>query len=324
MDASRCAASSPIEWTSSVADRRTRRPNDRGEGADGPEQVDDPALIAAARHALHDEELIAAFAVDGENAEDPSRARSLIERCPTCRDLYADVVAIGATIHAAGTTEAFAATRPAPRDFRLTPMDAARLRPGNVFQRGLARLFAGAAMFGRPIGAGLATLGLVGLVVGTMTLGQLRGAAAPQSEGATIAGAGATSAPGGAPATTFDVLGAQPAASSAAGRLDAGPNASSERQKQPGTDFATDSTAESGTAELLFGGSILVLVLGVGLMLTGYRHARAWQRVRERAYSGITGRKPRNLGERDGRNATRGTDRNLASSQRRDAPFRAS
>jgi hypothetical protein len=255
---------------------------DRPDRQDRPEQVDDPALIAAARHALHDEEVVAAYAVDGETAEDAPRARALIERCPTCRDLYADVVAIGSTIRAAATSEAFAGTRPAPRDFRLTPLDAARLRPGNVVQRAAARLFAGAAMFGRPVGASLATLGLVGLVVGTMTLGQLKGAAAPQSEGAAVAGAAASGGPAAAPGTTFDVLGAQPGATQTTDRSNQNPAASAERQTQPGAAQTIDSSTGRGAVELLFAASIALVGAGVVLLVAGYRHARAWRNARQR------------------------------------------
>ena len=42
---------------------------------------EDPALAIAARHALDDEELIAAFATDGESVDGAARARSFIERC---------------------------------------------------------------------------------------------------------------------------------------------------------------------------------------------------------------------------------------------------
>jgi len=46
---------------------------------------EDPALAIAARHALHDEELVVAFATDGDDAQDATRARTLIERCQACR-----------------------------------------------------------------------------------------------------------------------------------------------------------------------------------------------------------------------------------------------
>ena len=242
---------------------------------DRPEQVDDPVLIAAARHALHDEELVAAFAVDGDAAEDAARAKALIERCATCRDLHADVVAIGSTIRAAGTAQAVGVVRQAPRDFRLTPMDAARLQPGNVFQRTVARLFAGAAMFGRPVGATLATFGLVGLLVGTLSLGQLQGGGAPTSESLGAA----------APASTFDTFGSQPGASLTVDRANHGPIPTGDRQKEPVPPAAaggTDSSLGSNTIPLLFAGSVLLLVLGVALLFTGFRHARAWRRARDR------------------------------------------
>ena len=42
---------------------------------------DDPQLAAIARHALHDEELIVAFAAgDVEDRADAERARALVER----------------------------------------------------------------------------------------------------------------------------------------------------------------------------------------------------------------------------------------------------
>lgn len=247
---------------------------------DRPEQVDDPALIAAARHALHDEELVAAYAVDGDAADDPTRARALVERCPTCRDLYDDIVAIGTPIRAAATAEMAGAVRPAPRDFRLTPMDAARLQPGNPLQRAVARLRAGAAMFGRPVGASLATLGLVGLLVGSMGLDQIAGGAAmaPQSE---YLGTGASGGPP-APETTFDVFGMQPGPTQVVGRTNAGPLATPTLEKQPGTDLSTDSAIGTSTIDLLFAGSIALLVIGLALLMAGYRHARAWRRAEKR------------------------------------------
>jgi hypothetical protein len=268
-----------------VADRRSARDPD-----DGPEQVDDPALIAAARHALHDEELVAAYAVEGDAADDAAKARSLIERCATCRALHADVVAIGSSIRAVGTAPAVGAARSAPRDFRLTPMDAARLQGGNAFGRAAARVLAGAAMFGRPIGAGLGALGVVGLIVASIGLGQLSVAEAPQDERAGAA-AGATTQPPAAAATgqpaatsSFDRLSSQPGAS----RNDqsyGGPVASAAASAVPsaatpgGPSAATDgATTGGGVLQLVVAGSVLLLVIGLALFLRGLRHARAWNR----------------------------------------------
>lgn len=138
---------------------------------------DEAALGALARHALHDEELVAAFAADDvDDAADAHRARALVERCATCRDLYRDLVGIRAAIRASGTAMERTATVTAPRDFRLTAEDAARLRPGTSVARlatrlGLrARLGLGVAAFGRPLGAALATFGIAGLLLGAVTL----------------------------------------------------------------------------------------------------------------------------------------------------------
>src|SRR6185503_3286966 len=141
-----CAGSWPIGWTCSVAEQ------DRGS--------DDPQLAAIARHALHDEELIVAFAAgDVEDRADAERARALVERCAKCHELQRDVSAIRAAMQVSGTAAQRAQTRRAPRDFRLTAEDAARLRPGSPVTRLAVRLGwrdrvnLGLAAFGRPVGA---------------------------------------------------------------------------------------------------------------------------------------------------------------------------
>jgi hypothetical protein len=261
--------SSPIEWTSSVAD-----------GTDRAEQADDPVLIAAARHALHDEEVVAAFAVDGDEAEDGVKARALIERCATCRDLHADLVAIGSTIRAVRGANGVATGRSAPRDFRLTPMDAARLHPGNAFRRAAARVFAGAAMFGRPIGASLAALGVVGLLVGTFGLGPLTATTAPQSQ---QMGAGGTETARPGAAATFDAFGAPPPASQTDERPNLGPAATGGANKEPvASDTRDSSPGRPGTIDVLLATSILVVGLGLAFLVAGIRHARAWSRPRHR------------------------------------------
>ena len=135
--------------------------------ADQGNEIDEAVLAAVARHALHDEELIAAFATgDVEDGADASRAQALIDRCAVCRDLHHDLVDIGTALRAAAASPA-----QAPRDFRLSVDDARRLG-GQPRARGfLAGLRESIATFGRPVGATLATFGLVGLLVGSATLG---------------------------------------------------------------------------------------------------------------------------------------------------------
>jgi hypothetical protein len=226
-------------------------------------ESDDPRLAAAARHALHDEEVVAGFAVDGEVAEDGARARALIERCATCRDLHADMVAIGAVFKAAGTAEAVGALRPAPRDFRLTATDAVRLRGGNALQRGIARFRDGLAAFGRPVGAGLAAFGVVGLLVGSMTLGSL-GGAPTSAEGAGAKGPAATAAaaPGGQPAQTATTDGSN--------QVEPTPELREELTPLSADDLRQGTRAPS----LLFAGSIALVVIGAALLLAGSRRPR--------------------------------------------------
>lgn len=224
---------------------------------------DDPQLAAIARHALHDEELIAAFAAgDVEEAGDAERARSLVERCAFCRDLHRDLTAIRTAIQASGTAAQRAGTRAAPRDFRLTADDAARLRPGSPIARVAARLGwrarvgLGVAAFGRPVGSAMATFGVVGLLIGSLTLGgsplaSTTGAAAPSA-------APGMDNTGPAPETTDDRFSSGPLSTARNSGVEAGPT----------------SGRDGGglTASLvLLGGSIALLAVGIVLILASRR-----------------------------------------------------
>jgi hypothetical protein len=103
-------------------------------------------------------------------------ARELLATCDACAALAADLRAIAtatrelgsAAVRAASATSAASAGSArspiAPRDFRLTAADAARLRRRGILRRaGVAA--AGAAGPLRGAGGALATLGLVGLLV---------------------------------------------------------------------------------------------------------------------------------------------------------------
>jgi hypothetical protein len=223
--------------------------------------TDDPRLAAIARHALHDEELIAAFAARDLRRADAERARSLVERCPECRQLHEDLVAVRTAMHSSGTAAQRAATITAPRDFRLSADDAARLRPGSPIGRAAVRLAwrtrlgLGVGAFGRPVGAAMATLGVVGLLVGSLTV---NGAPFAAMSGA----AGATAAPG------IDQTGGAPESSA---------DRTSFRPLSTGKDGTTGSTESSGGGPGL-GGSLLVLagsaalvILGIGLIMASRR-----------------------------------------------------
>jgi len=88
------------------------------------------------------------------------RAHAALESCDQCADLFADLVAVSAAIPTA-------ALPARPRDFTLTPADAARLR-----SRGLRRWFSaiGSARDGItfPLALGLTTMGIAGLLLATV------------------------------------------------------------------------------------------------------------------------------------------------------------
>jgi hypothetical protein len=116
----------------------------------------------AVDHLAHDELLIAAWVSGDTDPEDAARAADLTARCDDCRDLATDL------------RELRAATRALPplsrtRDFRLTPVDAERLRarPGWLDR---VRAAAGAG-FARPLAGAMTAIGLAGLLLTTTPLG---------------------------------------------------------------------------------------------------------------------------------------------------------
>jgi hypothetical protein len=246
-------------------------------------EPEDPALAVAARHALHDEELIAGFATDGDAADGAARARSLIERCVTCRDLHADLVAIGAALGATENAEAVAASQRAPRDFRLSFETANELRPGSVVRRLRDRVMDAIGSFSRPVGLSMASLGVVGLVLGTLTFGGLGGAALAPADNGGPGAMGATAAPG-AQATggTSEVAGPTGTAlqSLRLSTFDSGPSAGpAATDSREGTPPPGEATPGSGAPvnggpalpALIVGGSALLLAGGVALLILGSR-----------------------------------------------------
>jgi hypothetical protein len=225
--------------------------------------TEDPRLAAIARHALHDEELIAAFAAgDVDDPADAARAQSFVERCATCRDLHRDLQAIAEAIRASGSAAERSRTLSAPRDFRLTAEDAARLRPSAPAARITVRLgwrsrvSRAIAAFGRPAGAAMATLGVVGVLIGSLTLGgvplaSVGGAAAPPSTSAAVDQGGPL------PEATASRGSSRPFETLTGGA--AGPGAPASSGSGPGGPV------------LVFGGSIVLLVMGIGLILAARR-----------------------------------------------------
>jgi hypothetical protein len=207
-------------------------------------------------HDTHDRELIAAHAAGDLDGRDLATAAELLASCTGCAQLHADLRAIAA---ATATVPA----RPRTRDFRLTEADAARLRPGGW--RRLAAAFAGPRLgFTAPLGGGLAALGLAGLLLTTVP-GVLPGAgdaAAPQF------GASATEAP----RKETEPLAPQPSRDD---RVHVTGEASPDVDDAELTDPAIPaSSAAIGTREVLLAGSIVLVLLGGGILVLRTAAAR--------------------------------------------------
>jgi hypothetical protein len=220
---------------------------------------DEAALAVVARHALHDEELVAALATGSLDDEaEIGRARSFIERCTACRSLHDDVAAIGAALKADAR-----GTIPAPRDFRLSVEDAHKLG-GPVSVGGFVTSLRGAiASFGRPVGASMAAVGIVGLLVGSMSLGggvaagPLAAGAGPTTASSTPAELQAESSPDRAKATDLTAA--------------FGPGASSDDTQGDSETPHDSASVGMNPLVLLLGGSVLLLLAGIGLLVLAIR-----------------------------------------------------
>ncbi len=143
---------------------------------------------APAAHATHDPLAIAAYAAGDATGGELTAASALVATCEACAALHHDLRAIALALPA--TT----APAPRPRDFRLTPDQAASLTPTGW--RRLLAPFAGPSFgFAKPLGTGLATLGLTGILVAGASGIPLGGATAMPADQASGGGAVAMQAP---------------------------------------------------------------------------------------------------------------------------------
>src|SRR6476619_7461205 len=147
-------------------------------------------------HEQHDQILVVSFASGDLAPDDRDRAtaQSLVDSCAECARLHDDVLAIAL------------ATRALPpavrtRDFQISPEQAAKLQPGG-WRRFVAAFAAPGSIFSKQLGVGMATLGIVGLLIGaspSIQLGMGGSAAAspaPAARAVERAPAYATSTPG--------------------------------------------------------------------------------------------------------------------------------
>ena len=144
-------------------------------------------------HENHDPLLIAAHASNDPSPVEIERVERWLHDCPACAALHADVLSIS------GALAALPKTARAPRDFRLSPAQASRLRGGPWWRR-LGRAISAPRGVGRPLAAAFTTLGLVGLLIGNLPTGFLLTAGGAANPDRALVEAGASpETPQGAP-----------------------------------------------------------------------------------------------------------------------------
>ena len=246
------------------------------------------------RHAQHDPLLVVSLAAGDITADERNRAASLIADCAACARLHDDLLAI-----ARATATLPAALR--PRDFQLTPEQAARLRPGG-WRRFVAAFASPRLAMTRQLGVGLTTLGLAGLLVSvlpTVQLGGMGGAAAMPAPEQVFSGtddssgsgvelapgaAAASAAPSAAPISVVggeasasqdravhpDTTSAKPSSARSAAGVNQGaqPTATDVAILAPAERLASDGTTTDGTgASLIVVASAILLAAGLALLV---------------------------------------------------------
>jgi len=215
-------------------------------------------------HAAHDPLLVASL-IDAETTgPEQVRAQSLVASCTACAALHVDLLAL-----ASATRGLPPIAR--PRDFRLTPADAARLRPAG-WRRLLDGLGTSRDALSRPLALGLTTLGLAGLLVASVPsffAGGTGGAASLNTVGSPAA------VPAAGSQQEFDLAtddgaifnGADPGSSGdiqAENAPEAGVPAASERLARQTRDARALTDSASGVPSLVAISGV-TLVLGLGL-----------------------------------------------------------
>lgn len=158
------------------------------------------------QHAQHDPLLVVSLAAGDLTGADRDLASAQIAGCGDCATLHDDLLAIARATAALPT-----AVR--PRDFQLSPEQAARLRPLG-WRRFVAAFASPRLALTRQLGVGLTTLGIAGLLVSvlpTVNLGMNSAA------GASMAPPNAQSATDGRYLTGAESLASDAAASAPAG-----------------------------------------------------------------------------------------------------------
>lgn len=193
------------DFTLSAELAQTLRAPVAGELVQGPGRLNGEMTEPRTAHAAHDRVRIANLVDRSVTDAERVAGQEQLAACHDCAQLFDDLLALSAATKALPTPAR-------PRDFTLTPADAARLRDRG-WRRLLGLFGSPRDVFSRPLAIGLSTLGLAGLLVATVP-GALPGfgggaTALPAAEDA------ARNAAGGAAANPEFLAQASPAPSAA-------------------------------------------------------------------------------------------------------------
>jgi hypothetical protein len=216
----------------------------------------------ASAHAAHDLTIIAALAARTPDLSDVQvgAAREQLTSCGACTDLLADLVALQAVLPTTSTPSR-------PRDFSLTPADAARLRRDG-WRRILGFFGSARDNISRPLAIGFTTLGIAGLLVAALP--SMYDAGGGQAVLSTVGAAVEQAAPAAGEAYGSDRLStsAEPGASTDEGVFAGGNteelNSSGERDVAgDGSLFSLRDDASGLSAVFVLAGTLLIA--GIGL-----------------------------------------------------------
>ena len=249
----------------------------------GPSEIQMHEQPNPSDHAQHDLLVVAAFADRGATGDEADLARAQIAGCGECAALHAELVSLATATRQLPPVER-------PRDFRLRPQDAQRLRP-NLIRRLFGSFGTPRDGFSRPLAMGLTTLGLAGLMLGilpgTLSLGGATssGGAAPASraldqtleagasapaDGEPAAGAPAPAPAGGQPTDPLepysegDRAAADDARPEGVGQLQRDDGAPVAIASEPDVPFTTIAEDSSGVSQLVvISGTLLIVGLGL-------------------------------------------------------------
>lgn len=219
-------------------------------------------------HAMHDVELIAGWSTSDLAATERNRALALIDACPECAALAADLQAITAAM-----TKLRYGSDALHRDFRLSAAAAERLRRGSGLRRWLRPLAGSPFGFARPVGSLVTALAVVGLIASSVPIDlNLVGGAAPATD---VAFEGRNST---VPTESPELGNASPVASadslSASPKIDESATAARTEAPDPSRPSGEVFVAGGGsTSSSLLIPSLLLLAAGL-LLLIGPRLAR--------------------------------------------------